>query len=305
MSTNTQIDPVTDFQNLEFGYKTAIETISTEGPQEKDYLFLANFFNDIDALRKNGVISEEEIKKSRKWFGGAMETAETMQGHVCLKPFGYDGDYRIIDKIYRHHASYIEKFGRWDRFFHQGLAAKAVRNRKEYFLNLLSTMSPDSKVLNLASGPCTDLLEYSLQSDASITFHNIDLDENAIAFAKSRLNGVESFRAEFEHINILKFKPSEQYDLIWSAGLFDYFDDKIFGRLLKRFTEFVKPGGKIVIGNFSTRNSSRPYMEYGNWFLNHRDEQQLINLGNFDDAFEVKVEKESLGVNLFLTLERK
>ena len=103
---------------------------------------------------------------------------------------------------------------------------------------------------------------------------------------------------------ILRYCPQRQYDLIWSAGLFDYFEDHVFVRLLHRFLGYVVPGGELVIGNFHPRNPTRNYMEaMGEWMLHHRKEEEMIQLalraGVAGRAF-LKVEQEAEGVNLFL-----
>ena len=303
-SVISDISTQTTFERICQEYQAEILSISVEGPKEiKDYLFLQSFFETISEAKKNGQISKDQIIDTRKWFKGTMSTTETLQGHVCSKPYGYDGDYRIIDKIYRKRVSHIKQYSNWDKFFHEGLASKAVRNRKSYFINLLNQLKPDSKVLNLASGPCTDLLEFSLQSDKHLEIHNIDLDKNAIAYAKNQLKGTDTISTTFEHINIFKFIPNENYDLIWSAGLFDYFDDAVFQKLLTRFIDYVKPSGQMVIGNFSDKNTSRPYMEYGDWYLHHRNEDKLISLSPKKEGFKISVESEPLEVNLFLKIE--
>lgn len=90
--------------------------------------------------------------------------------------------------------------------------------------------------------------------------------------------------------------------MIWSGGLFDYFNDKVFIRLLKRYHTFLKEKGEIVIGNFSPGNPSRNYMELMEWHLNYRSEEQLLELAKecgFDMNL-VSIGKEPLGVNLFL-----
>ncbi len=91
--------------------------------------------------------------------------------------------------------------------------------------------------------------------------------------------------------------------MVWSAGLFDYFDDKIFTRLLKKIISWTKPGGEVIIGNFSNRNPSRNYMELiGDWFLVHRTEEKLIEIARAAGAKtdNISVGKELEGVNLFL-----
>lgn len=76
--------------------------------------------------------------------------------------------------------------------------------------------------------------------------------------------------------NALRFAPNSQYDLIWCAGLFDYLNDKAAVYLLKKFRNFLTPGGSEIIGNFGTENPSRVYMEiFGRLFLLHRTAEDL------------------------------
>ena len=110
----------------------------------------------------------------------------------------------------------------------------------------------------------------------------------------------------FIHKNIFRFSTDEKFDIVWSAGLFDYFDDKTFVRLIKKFMGWTKPGGEIIIGNFGLQNPSRNYMELiGDWFLQHRSEVTLTAM-----AVEAGIKQENIfigkeqeGVNLFLHLK--
>jgi len=94
--------------------------------------------------------------------------------------------------------------------------------------------------------------------------------------------------------------------LVWSAGFFDYLNDRLFVCALRRYWRMVAPGGELVLGNFSTSNPSRTYMELGRWFLFHRTEDQLKELalraGVSPDA--TRVAQESAGVNLFLHITK-
>jgi extracellular factor (EF) 3-hydroxypalmitic acid methyl ester biosynthesis protein len=95
--------------------------------------------------------------------------------------------------------------------------------------------------------------------------------------------------------------------LIWSAGLFDYLNNRPATLLLRRLWRWVPPGGELVIGNFSTANSTRAYMEFmGSWTLHHRTESDLASLacqaGIPDNA--IRIEHEPEKVNLFLHAKR-
>ncbi|MFN0176279.1 MAG: hypothetical protein ACKVU0_16660 [Saprospiraceae bacterium] len=81
---------------------------------------------------------------------------ETIHRHVLRQPFGYAGDFLIIDKIYTKHCS--DNFGKWDQYFHRHAAPKAVRNRKDYFKQNMVRILRERKgqatsLLNMASSP--------------------------------------------------------------------------------------------------------------------------------------------------------
>lgn len=107
-------------------------------------------------------------------------------------------------------------------------------------------------------------------------------------------------------MNVLRFMPTDKYDLIWSAGLFDYLNDRYFVGLLNRFKNNLNPYAEMVIGNFSDNNPTRRVMEViGQWYLLHRSSQKLtqlaINAGIAENA--IYVDQEPLGINLFLRIK--
>jgi extracellular factor (EF) 3-hydroxypalmitic acid methyl ester biosynthesis protein len=291
-----------NYNEFENKYKEVIREISKKGPDNKDYSVISSFYYEIQNLRNQSLITNDEFLSTRNWFSDSMSTTETLQGHVCMKPYGYNGDFEIIDKIYCKRVSTVERYKKWDILFHNLDASQAVRNRKEYFINILNQLKPNSKILNLACGPCRDILEYSINNKKYLEFYNIDIDSKAIEYSKELVKDVSSLSCKFQNVNIFKFIPDQKYDLIWSAGLFDYFDDYKFQKLLERFINFIKPEGKIIIGNFSPINNSKTFMEYGNWFLNHRDEEKLLTLANKFKHLSPIIDFEPLKVNLFLKL---
>lgn len=282
-------------------YRSYIIELSLRGPEQKDYTTLHEFFHNVAQLRSESLLTHSDILEMRTWFNGAMSTTETMQGHVCVKPFGYHGDFMIIDRIYRQVICSEPVYAKWDQFFHQGDAPQAVRNRKTYFIDKLKNLGPGSSVLNLASGPCRDLAEYYSQSETAIDIDCVELDVKAIEYSRSILCNEEPVR--FMQSNVFKFMPEQSYDLIWSAGLFDYLTDKEFRTLLRRFSGFVNPGGSLLVGNFNTDILSQDYMEFGGWNLNYRDKNHLLSLADDIQATEITVEAEPLNVNLFLNIK--
>jgi extracellular factor (EF) 3-hydroxypalmitic acid methyl ester biosynthesis protein len=233
---------------------------------------------------------------------------ETMQGLAYTKPYGYAGDFEIIDKIYTKWKSNDTRLKTWDEYFHSQPASVAVRNRKTYYKNLLKQIANKNNqetitILNLASGSCRDLKEFFEENkDTRFHFDCVELDKNAIIYATNLLaDNIQN--VSFINHNIYKYVPVKTYDLIWSAGLFDYFDDTTFVRILSRYIKINDVDQKVVIGNFTDENPTKSYMEIiGQWFLHHRGKDRLKKLAlmagsNIDN---IKVEEEEAKVNLFL-----
>lgn len=233
-----------------------------------------------------------------------------MQAHSRNKPFGYPGDYLIIDWIY---TKKIDSGGigkLWDEFYHRQAAPQAVRNRKDFFCATFDSLCKESpnglSVLNLASGPCRDIAEAMSKvshKNKELHFHCVDMDNNAIDYAKDIVNGCQSnVSFQWETGNVFRIRPSRYYDLIWSAGLFDYLNNRYAVVLLKKMWRWIKKGGKIIVGNFHHRNPTRNHMEWGgDWFLIYRDEEKFMDL--FLKAGipqnNIEITSEPLGINLF------
>lgn len=277
------------------------------GPERQQYESLSRLIDDAQREIECGSITCEDMSLVLDGLGRPF-SVETLQGLALRKPHGYAGDYEMIDKIYREQCSDDPLLHRWDCFFHAQHAPRAVRNRKAYFHELLDGLPVDGQVLKLGCGPGRSMYEWICNNpESNVGFDCVDIDGDAIAYAES-LNRGHLERMSFHQKNVLRFSPSGdgRYDLIWAAGLFDYFDDRVFEMLGKRFFPLLKSGGQLVIGNFSTFNPTRSYMElFGQWHLNYRSADELVELGiRIDRSGLIHVGMEPEGVNLFLHMKR-
>jgi SAM-dependent methyltransferase len=268
------------------------------GPDPDEYAGILEFIDQIEA---------EDIQELRQAMMPILNPG-TIIGFSFTKPFGYNGDFFIIEKIYQHYISPDKRYKKWDEFFHTFPAAIAVVNRKKLAIEILKNLNNkiaenNSQVLILGSGPMSEVFDFMMEyPDSPLFFDLIDLDKRAIAYAKAKNKRFLS-RMSFYNVNVIRHIPEKTYDLIWSAGLFDYFKDKHFVYLLKKYYEFVKPGGQMIIGNFNIENPSRRIMEIlGDWFLNHRSEEELMRfaLQAGIPKSNIKIIREPLGINLFL-----
>ena len=111
------------------------------------------------------------------------------------------------------------------------------------------------------------------------------------------------------HSNVFRYRNRDTHDIIWAAGLFDYLNDKAFVSLLRKFKEWLKEDGEVIVGNYNeAHNPSRDYMEIlGDWHLIHRTESQLLALANkagFGDA-EIHVSRMPDNIILYLHINVK
>lgn len=282
------------------------ELVGKGGPDVDDYYDLDAWLIEISEQAKTGRLNQEEIRQLREVFGPSL-SLETMQGFVYHKPHGYAGDYEIIDRIYRRYVSEHPQLSKWDLYMQQHAGAEAVRNRGHYLSEVLTQhvtakAGQRVEVLNLASGPGRDMLLYFDQHpQAPVHFDCVEQDEKAVGHA-AHLCSPYLEKISFHVRNALRFNTEKHYDLIWSAGLFDYFEDKVFVFMLDKLRTMMADGGEIVIGNFSTTNPGKHYMELFEWHLKHRSPQSLKALARatgFEER-QISVRKEQAGVNLFL-----
>jgi extracellular factor (EF) 3-hydroxypalmitic acid methyl ester biosynthesis protein len=282
------------------------------GPGPAEHEWFSQWLHEVADDIRTGLMPANVVPALRAAFGEAL-SADTLQGLSFIKPHGYAGDYEILEKIYLRHVSADPRYRNWDQFFQKQGAVEAVRNRKQYFIELLKDLQDARQadanvgVLDVACGSCRDVLEFlGDRNDERIKFDCLDCDAGAIAHARRLCRGFER-QLSFIRANALRFRPTRRYRLIWCAGLFDYLDDAKFAWLLTRLFGFLEDGGELVIGNFSNRNPSRDYMELvGDWYLRHRDAGELVRLATAAGMTpdNIRVGQEACGINLFLHIKQ-
>lgn len=278
--------------------------LNHNGPNKHQYKILDDL---IDSFHGNEKSFEEITNGLRK--SDFLKDSTSIIGHVLNKPYGYAGDFEIIDRLYTNDVS--NDYYSWDKYILNTNAVKAVQNRKTYFKKLVLNKfrkGDTCSLLNIASGPARDLKEvYDLiyQSEQLQTTC-IDMDANAIEYAKE-VNKGYTHNIEFINKNVLRYNTEDKYDLVWSAGLFDYFEDRAFLMTLKRMKEWMSENGEIVVGNFNAdHNPTRSVMEVlGDWHLHHRSEKELVDLAvkaGFSKD-QISIGREPENINLFLHIK--
>lgn len=230
------------------------------------------------------------------------------------KPLGYAGDYLTIDMIYQSVDHSQQRGKQWDSFYFEAPGAMAVKDRKRYFVDIfkdcLQKYGRPISVLNLASGPCRDVLE-AIHNDPEAStgsfFYCVDSEPRAIHHAQNLLKDMQQVSFYWENKNALRIRPVKKFDLVWSAGLFDYLSDQIAVALIQRMVTFTRQGGTVIFGNAHPRNPTRSFIEWCTaWFLIHRTEEDLLRLcvqAGVDER-HVRFDQENNGVFIFCIIEK-
>lgn len=242
---------------------------------------------------------------------------------IYSKPLGYAGDYEMMNIIYKTSAEGKSLFEKCiHNYFVTDPAAQAVRNRSEYLFGLLKSKIEGSrnkplKILSVAAGPAREiqlLIERGvIKSGSELDVYLLDQDETALKHAQYELRALcKRFDVDLK-VNLLHYAiknviakglPHQDFDLIYSAGLFDYFSDAVAQIAASRLADGLLKGGELVLGNFNIANPSRPIMEIAlDWKLIYRSDADLQRLfGHIGGAY--RLERENLGINLFCVITK-
>lgn len=237
---------------------------------------------------------------------------------VYNKPLGYAGDFEMMNIIYRGKAQGASLFAQClHKYFVDEPAAAAVRNRSKYLLKKILNhierkKGEPLKIMSVASGPAREIqLLVELHSDLlsdKIEIYLVDQDVDALKHAQFKLRNLTSTHntnVKIKYINsaikniIAKGLDEGGFDLIYSAGLFDYLSAPVAEVTANRLHKSLSENGELIIGNFSVSNPNQFTMNLAlDWQLLYRSKEDMEQIFNFIDK-NVTIEEESLGINLF------
>lgn len=240
-----------------------------------------------------------------------------------FKPRGYAGDYEMMNHLYREEPVGKTLFDKClHKYFVDEPAGEAVKNRGQYLYTKIKEVidlnQPEVKILSVASGPALEQQLFLKNSNEyigrRIQFNCIDQDEESLKHAQLQIKSIDrvvqsGFDFNFRNLAIkniiVQGLPEGNYDLIYTAGLFDYFTEPVATAAAMKLFAAIKPGGKLIIGNFSKNNPSVPFMELVlDWNLIYRSPEDLKRI--FAPVTNnIIIEQEALGINLFAVMEKK
>ncbi|HZZ85480.1 MAG TPA: PilZ domain-containing protein [Anaeromyxobacteraceae bacterium] len=245
------------------------------------------------------------------------------------KPFGYPGDYEVMNFIYDRSFEGATLFARAVSLaFTHTRAAQAVRYRKDLVKRQLSALlsrragsATPVRVLSIAAGPAQELCELLDETEelpASLEVVLFEQDKNALTHAWRRLQSrVEarfagSVRLTFLHESIKRllrdtelFAPFGRFDFIYSCGLYDYLAQRTAVVLTRHLAESAAAGAQVLVANM-VDHPTRWIMEHHlEWPLIYRTREELLEIGRRAvPAARLRLLEEESGANPFLELVR-
>ncbi len=240
------------------------------------------------------------------------------------KPKGYAGDFLMMEMIYQNRPEGDGRLGLLvDAWCLNSPASRAVRGRRALLAEelLRRTMRDFSshgpiRILNVACGSSRELFDFLKKCplDDRVEATCMDADVEALHYTDTAVNTF-SHRAQIRYLNDNAVRWAlgrnrqrlSPQDIIYSAGLTDYLDRRLFVALVTRCYEQLKPGGCLIIGNFAPKNPNKAVMDHIlHWKLMHRDEKDLREIfaeTPFGDRVTFLTEPE--GINLFAVARRE
>lgn len=230
---------------------------------------------------------------------------------------GYQGDAELLDIIY---ASDYRPFvsapvtALGESIFQHTIEAQApsaVRERRYYLATQIDTCCASFSSAHILSVACGHLRELeisrSVQTRSFGRFVGLDQDPATLAFVAHTWGhlGVEAKRASVK-LFLSNAPPSERFNFIYVAGLYDYLDEALAQRITEKLFDMLRPGGRLLIGNYTPDTDDAGYMEaYMGWHLIYRDAQAMHRLAATISASrisDVGIVPDSTGAVIYLDL---
>ncbi len=243
------------------------------------------------------------------------------------KPLGYAGDFIMVQMMLSEpligHNTFAKLLNA-SALRHEAPAAH--RNRIELLHEALRretrralAESGSAKILNLGCGPAEEVRRFvDEDSESSCTeFRLVDFNTETLDYVKANLLPFAKQRrpemiiqTEQRSVHEIIQQSVEQkrgdtpeYDMVYCAGLFDYFRDTTCGFLIELFYSWIKPGGVVLVTNVSPTHSSIAIMQYVlEWSLDLRDAAHMAKL--VPDLGQQQTYVDRTGVNVFLEIRK-
>lgn len=248
---------------------------------------------------------------------------------IYQKPLGYAGDYEMVNMILREPIEGSSLFAKvLNVYILSQCPAEAHRNRVRYLTRKLSEearrvarQSRMARVFNLGCGPAKEVQNFLIEDDICdrVQLTLADFNDETLRFVESTIDEIKSKHRRSTQVNFVKKSVNQllkdasrvthtgpKYDMVYCAGLFDYFSDRVCKKLMNLFHEMLAPGGLLVATNVDASNPIKNIMEYiFEWHLVYRNQSQLKALVPEDaPCGTAQILRDQTGANVFVEIRK-
>lgn len=243
------------------------------------------------------------------------------------KPRGYCGDYVVMNHIYDGRPVGDTTFAR----LAQALAVRTgefVLRRRDLMHSAIEaavkreSRSTRATIVSVGCGPAREVADFAATGAGAatpVTFVLVDHDEAALRFAGTSIAAAlavpgshPQLQVDLRKLSALRLlrdlPPVEAFgnaDLIYSAGLFDYFSDRTCRLLACRLYEALRPEGALLVGNMKADTDMLwPLYLIADWSLQYRTAESVMSWASDLPGAEVSLRTETTGYDYLLTVRK-
>jgi hypothetical protein len=260
----------------------------------------------LEELTKNDYF-DREFQEIHRQFTLPLVTPHVVSApvlyHAWAKPLGYAGDHVLMSYIYEKRWEGTHLFAKlMHRYGVEHPMSETVRCRRDLLLEHIketvgrsTEADPEGtcRILSLGSGPARELADFATDYTGAkpVQFTLVDQDNSALGFANRQISplvvktesriSVQYLYLAFAQLlrNKDLFESIPSADLIYCSGLFDYLSTGKAKMLMNRLMAKVSPGGRLLIGNFSSPPPAAWTTTYLlDWNLRYRTREEMEEL---------------------------
>ena len=310
---------------------TAPEDLKLEFVLDVDH----EVFPRLGALYQEFEETAKDIPRKSQPFHRAFAQRELHPVMMCspflyrafTKPLGYAGDFQMVQMMLREPWEGTNSFAKiMNASVLRHNAPAAHRNRIAMLQAQLveeatrcARAGRRMRVLNVGCGPAAEVERFLLTEEVAnqTDFVLVDFNTETLDYVRNHLLPLAraqrpQMRIEIEQRSVheiiqtsMEAKSLEpaSYDLVYSAGLFDYFRDTTCGFLIQHFYTLLVDGGRVIVTNVTPAHSSEAMMSLVlEWNLELRDAKQMLALAPGLGKQETICD--DTGVNVFLSVRK-
>jgi SAM-dependent methyltransferase len=232
------------------------------------------------------------------------------------KPRGYAGDAVLLDLAYRHHP-YTVTLTRLGAALHTWIdgrpAAASVIERRTILAAEIDTVAARRTAPRVLSLACGHLREAqasdAVRTGAISEFVALDQDAESLALVDREQ---AAYNVRGHHASVRRFVRSGgelgTFDFVYSAGLYDYLNEKDAKTVTEAMFRALRPGGRLLVANFAPDLPDIALLEaVMDWRLIYRDDAAVATLADgipSEDIAARSITRDSNGNVVYMTVDR-